>query len=115
MFGEAFSSAVSFYFSYILELSNPILLLYYLINFQKARKMSTTISRAELERMKQSTLPPETDRSREISRKKRKELSDDKLKHWPNTLEALRKKKESFIKDREAQLESERQVVDLQV
>lgn len=41
-------------------------------------------------------------------------MSEDKLKNWPNTLEALRKKKESYMKDKEDLLEAERQQVDLQ-
>lgn len=44
-----------------------------------------------------------------------KKKSEDRLKNWPNTLEALRLKKESFLKDREAQDELERQKVDIEV
>eukprot|EP01006_Ploeotia_vitrea_P019374 TRINITY_DN51562_c0_g1_i1.p1 TRINITY_DN51562_c0_g1~~TRINITY_DN51562_c0_g1_i1.p1 ORF type:complete len:382 (-),score=61.70 TRINITY_DN51562_c0_g1_i1:276-1421(-) len=78
--------------------------------------MSSAIvmNREEIERMKRSVLPPEIDQTKEIARKERKAKSEDKLKHWPNTLEALRKKKESFMKDKEDRLEAARQEVDLQ-
>lgn len=73
-----------------------------------------TLSRSDLENMKASVLPPTQDNSKAELMKRRKELSEDKLKHWPNTLEALRKKKESYMKDKEDKLEAERQQVDLQ-
>lgn len=44
-----------------------------------------------------------------------KQLSAARVQHWPNTLEANRTKKESFMKDREAQDELRRQEVDKQV
>lgn len=51
-----------------------------------------------------------------LEKKKRlKALSDEKVKNWPNTLEALRKKKESFLKDRAALEELKRQEIDKQV
>ena len=76
---------------------------------------SVVINRDEITRMRKSVLPPASDTTKEDAIKKRKEMSEDKLKHWPNTLEALRKKKESFTKDKEDKLEEARQEVDLQV
>jgi len=76
--------------------------------------MAVTLSRDELAKMKASVLPPTHDSSKHDLIKRRKEMSEDKLKNWPNTLEALRKKKESYMKDKEDLLESERQQVDLQ-
>jgi hypothetical protein len=77
--------------------------------------MTQVLTKSEIERMKKSVLPPEEDSFKEEERKRRKALSEDKLKHWPNTLEALRRKKESFLKDKEDRLEAERQAVDLLV
>jgi cytidylate kinase len=44
-----------------------------------------------------------------------KKLSEDRIQHWPNTLDANRTKKESFMKDREAKDELRRQEIDKQV
>ena len=77
---------------------------------------SVVISRADLERMRRTTggLSPETisksDRKAELKKK-----SEERLKNWPNTLEALRKKKESFSKDKEEREEVLRRQADLQV
>ena len=65
--------------------------------------------------MRKSVQPVEQDQFKEMAIKTRKALSEDKLKNWPNTLEALRKKKESYMKDKEDKLEAERQELDLQV
>jgi hypothetical protein len=64
--------------------------------------------------MKASVLPPNTEAMQKAAARKveLKQLSNEKLKHWPNTLEAIRIKKESFIKDREESDELERQEVD---
>jgi len=43
-----------------------------------------------------------------------KKLSNERLKHWPNTLEAMRKKKENFIRDKRDKEESDRREVDRQ-
>ena len=58
------------------------------------------MSRAELERIKQSVATNDN-RSHNERKAALKRLSEDRVKHWPNTLEALRKKKESFLKDKE--------------
>ncbi len=78
-------------------------------------KMSNLISRSELERIKASILPSVEDHSRIEKKKALKQKSDERLKNWPNTLEALRIKKESFLKDREAEDEARRQEVDREV
>ena len=41
-------------------------------------------------------------------------IQQDRQQKWPNTLEATRKKKETFLKDREDQAEAERQEIDKQ-
>ncbi len=57
--------------------------------------MSVILSRSELERMKQSVkddLSPISNK-KEQKRQELKQLSQDRQKNWPNTLEALRRKK----------------------
>lgn len=76
--------------------------------------MSVTLSRDELAKMRASVQPPGVNTSKQDLARRRKEMSDDKLKNWPNTLEALRVKKESYMKDKEDILEAERQQIDLQ-
>jgi hypothetical protein len=77
--------------------------------------MSNLISRSELERIKASILPSVEDNSRIQKKRALKEKSEARLKNWPNTLEALRIKKESFLKDREAEEEARRQEIDREV
>jgi hypothetical protein len=72
----------------------------------------TSLSRAEIERMKASVLPPVENHLRVERKAELKRMSDDRQKHWPNTLEALRRKKESFIRDREEKEELKRQEID---
>jgi hypothetical protein len=77
--------------------------------------MSNVIARSELERIKASILPSVEDNSKRLKREAMKKRSEDRLKNWPNTLEALRIKKESFLKDREAEEEARRQEIDREV
>lgn len=77
--------------------------------------MSNLLSRKELERIKASILPSVEDNSKLERKKELKKKSEDRLKNWPNTLEALRLKKESFLKDREAEEEAKRQEIDREV
>lgn len=79
--------------------------------------MSTTLilSNKEVERIRASILPPVEDRQAYDKKKELKKKSEDKLKNWPNTLEALRIKKENFLKEREEKAELERQEIDRQV
>ena len=65
--------------------------------------------------MRESIAPKSVDLSKLERKKHLKKLSNDKVMNWPNTLEALRIKKESFTKDREAAAEAARQEVDRQV
>lgn len=77
--------------------------------------MTTVMSRAELDRIRASILPSVEDNSKIERKKELKKKSEDRLKNWPNTLEALRIKKESFLKDREAEEELRRQEIDREV
>lgn len=74
--------------------------------------------RSELERMRTSILSDQPTAS-ETRRLKLKELSDQKVKSWPNTLEAVRKKKESWkivklAEEENARIEIDRQEAELQ-
>lgn len=76
------------------------------------------ISRTELERMRACTRPEEITDA-EARRRRLKTLSDEKVKKWPNTLQAMRKKKESWKKDRldaeeRARVEIDREEAELQ-
>lgn len=73
------------------------------------------LTRAEIERMKASVLPPVDNNFRASRKAELKQLSNDRMENWPNTLEALRKKKESFTKDREEKEERRRQEIDREV
>jgi hypothetical protein len=78
-------------------------------------KMALILSKQELARIKNSVQEFPEDRSQQERRAELKKKSDERLKHWPNTLEALRKKKENFIKERAEQEEMKRQEIDKQV
>lgn len=77
--------------------------------------MSNILSMADIGRMKSSLF---VDSGSTVARKEKRELlrnrSQDRIQNWPNTLDALRKKKEDFVKDREEKLEAERQELDRQ-
>lgn len=70
------------------------------------------ISSGEIERMRRSVLPTTENHAREHKRAQLKHLSNEKLKHWPNTLDALRLKKESFLKEKAGQEELKRVDID---
>lgn len=72
----------------------------------------TVLRISELERIRASVLPPVEDRRATERKSQLKAMSQERLKMWPNTLEATRKKKETFIKDREDAAESRRQEID---
>lgn len=74
-----------------------------------------TLSRAELEQIKASILPSVENKSFLDRKAELKKKSEEKLKNWPNTLEAIRLKKENDFLDRERQAELQRQEVDRQV
>jgi hypothetical protein len=61
--------------------------------------MAVVLSRSELERMQRSVQPDQITDS-EARRRRLKEISDDKVKQWPNTLQATRKKKDNWKKER---------------
>lgn len=75
----------------------------------------SVLSRSELQRIKDSVEPSVSDyNSKGEKRAELKKKSNARLQHWPNTLEALRKKKESYLKDKEAREEMARREIDLQ-
>lgn len=69
------------------------------------------LSRSDIERIRASvaaTASSNGSRRREELRK----LSQERQKHWPNTLEALRKKKENWKKEKMDREEAKRQEID---
>ncbi|KAG3109551.1 hypothetical protein PI124_g438 [Phytophthora idaei] len=72
---------------------------------------STTLSADELERMRASVSPP-AQSDREARRQAIKLKSEQRTAKWPNTLEAMRKKKDRWKKDKEERLEEERKKID---
>jgi predicted PP-loop superfamily ATPase len=78
--------------------------------------MTLILTKAELERIRQEAREND-DRPNYDKLKKAdlKQKSLDRVKNWPNTLEALSKKKESFLKDRADEEELRRQEIDRQV
>jgi hypothetical protein len=77
--------------------------------------MTLILSKTEIDRMKASLLPSVENKSTLDRKAELKKKSEEKLKHWPNTLEAIRIKKEHAILDRERLAELQRQEVDKQV
>lgn len=73
--------------------------------------MTHVISRNELQRMRQSVREPVISNT-EARRKQLKELSDSRVAHWPNTLEASRRKKDNWKREKLQAEELERQRVD---
>lgn len=72
--------------------------------------MPAVITRGELERMRKSTQPVLVTDA-EARRRHLKMLSDEKVKSWPNTLQAMRKKKENWKKERlEAEEEARKKI-----
>ncbi|KAF4315644.1 hypothetical protein BBO99_00009244 [Phytophthora kernoviae] len=72
---------------------------------------STTLSSDELERMRASVSPP-VQSDREARRQQIKLKSEQRTATWPNTLEAMRKKKDRWKKDKQERLEAERKKID---
>lgn len=73
------------------------------------------LSRSEIERMKRSTMPVEYKDQKSLRKAELKLLSEARQENWPNTLQAMRKKKESFLKEREDREELRRQEIDREV
>jgi len=76
--------------------------------------MSNIIDYSEILKMKAAVESRAEDRSSVERKAYLKKLSQDKVKNWPNTLEALRKRKEMFMKDKADQEELRRQEIDRQ-
>ena len=70
------------------------------------------LSRDELDRIRKSVLPADHNDLKARRRTELKKLSQDRLQHWPNTLEAARLKKESYIVEKLQKEEEARQEVD---
>eukprot|EP00904_Undaria_pinnatifida_P012525 jgi/Undpi1/8402/HiC_scaffold_25.g10870.m1 len=71
----------------------------------------TVLTQAELERIRAKIRnPPETDA--DARRRHLKRLSDERVQHWPNTLEAQRQKKENWKKKQEEEIEVKRRGID---
>jgi hypothetical protein len=85
-------------------------------NLTSFPKMARVITMSELERMRSSIAPTNSaDKDRSDRKAELKQLSINRVQHWPNTLEANRTKKLSIMKDREAQEELKRQQIDIEV
>lgn len=76
---------------------------------------SEIISKTEIIRMKKSLLNENENNEKDKKLKYLKNLSNERVKNWPNTLEALRKKKESYLKEKEEIEEKKRQEIDREV
>jgi hypothetical protein len=81
-------------------------------NSGKQSGRGVMISSGEIERMRRSVQPTTENYAREQKKAHLKHLSNEKLKHWPNTLEALRLKKESFLKEKAGEEELKRVEID---
>merc|ERR1712232_660811 len=73
--------------------------------------MPSQISAQELRRIEAMVAPVEK-KEMDRRREEKKELSDKRRERWPNTLEALRLKKENAYKERAAALEAKRREID---
>ncbi|KAF0691549.1 Aste57867_17261 [Aphanomyces stellatus] len=70
-----------------------------------------TLNESDLERMRLSISDP-VQSNREAKRQHLKELSTQRTGKWPNTLEAMRRKKENWKKDKDEREEQERLKID---
>ncbi|OQR93959.1 hypothetical protein ACHHYP_01998 [Achlya hypogyna] len=75
--------------------------------------MPVTITEADLARIRSNVSEPEVT-NREAKRAALRELSQARTNKWPNTLEAMRRKKENWKKDKEEREEDERRKIDLE-
>ncbi|CAK4119674.1 unnamed protein product [Aphanomyces euteiches] len=73
--------------------------------------MPTQLHESDLERIRQSISDP-AQSNREAKRQHLKHLSTQRTGKWPNTLEAMRRKKENWKKDKEEREEQERLKID---
>ena len=74
--------------------------------------MAQVLSLDELDRIRMSVQPAEVSDVKGRRRAELKKLSQDRLQHWPNTLEAARLKKESYLAEKAQREEEARQEVD---
>ncbi|OQS05588.1 hypothetical protein THRCLA_02311 [Thraustotheca clavata] len=75
--------------------------------------MPATISEADLARIRSNVSEPEVT-NREAKRGALRDLSQARTNKWPNTLEAMRRKKENWKKDKEEREEAERVKIDME-
>ncbi|RHZ35024.1 hypothetical protein DYB31_016831, partial [Aphanomyces astaci] len=73
--------------------------------------MPVNLNESELDRIRQSISDP-VQSNHEAKRQHLKELSTQRTGKWPNTLEAMRRKKENWKKDKEEREEAERLKID---
>ncbi|RHY27341.1 hypothetical protein DYB32_006855 [Aphanomyces invadans] len=73
--------------------------------------MPVNLNESDLDRIRQSISDP-VQSNREAKRQHLKELSTQRTGKWPNTLEAMRRKKENWKKDKEEREEAERLKID---
>ena len=77
--------------------------------------MTNIMRRSDLERIKQTIEISSGPTSKAAKKAELKKKSEDRLQHWPNTLDALHKKKESFLKEKEMREEAKRAEIDKEV
>lgn len=77
---------------------------------QLAKTNTAVLGLSELNRIKQSLGDTQGMGSKDAERKKMKAISDSRVQHWPNTVHALREKKENerFEKFKREELERRR-------
>jgi hypothetical protein len=74
--------------------------------------MTLVLTKAELDRMRANIRGPQNDTTVADRKAEMKRMSNERMKNWPNTLEALRLKKESWLKDKADKEELQRQEID---
>uniref|UniRef100_A0A7S1Y0J5 Trichohyalin-plectin-homology domain-containing protein n=1 Tax=Phaeomonas parva TaxID=124430 RepID=A0A7S1Y0J5_9STRA len=82
------------------------------MNRSRGAAKGVVISRSELQRMRDSVsdVPQSTVDARR--RERLTKLSEDRVKNWPNTLQAMRRKKENWKREKLAAEEAKRQELD---
>ena len=73
---------------------------------------TSVLTLSELNRMKMNLSNHNQANNREEDRKKLKKISDDRIKNWSNTIEALRNKKETDRFDKFKREEMERRRIE---
>lgn len=74
-----------------------------------------SLSQLDIDRMRKLALYERSHSSQVIKNEQKHSLSKKRVEKWPNTLEAIRKKKEDFLVEREAEREKRFAEVDIQV